>query len=62
MDQETGIRSGDILEDLAEVVNDTYKRKGVLIIPAFAVGRVQTFMHHLWTLKKDKEFRTYRYF
>lgn len=43
----------DILDELADVVNETYNRRGVLIIPAFAVGRAQSLMHYLWLLKKQ---------
>lgn len=44
----------DVLEEIEEVVNRTYKRGGVLIIPAFAVGRAQSLMHYLWILKNQK--------
>lgn len=41
--------------DLAKVVNETFDRGGVLLIPAFAVGRVQELLYHLQQLmKKDK--------
>lgn len=43
----------DVIDELADVVNETYKRRGVLIIPAFAVGRAQSLMHYLWLLKKQ---------
>jgi metallo-beta-lactamase family protein len=36
---------------LAEVVNRTAARGGVVVIPAFAVGRAQTIMYHLHLLK-----------
>ena len=38
---------------LAEVVNRTAARGGVVIIPAFAVGRAQTMLYQLYRLKKD---------
>lgn len=39
---------------LAEVVNDTVKRGGVLVIPAFAVGRTQEILYHLDNLERAK--------
>lgn len=39
---------------LAEVVNDTVKRGGVLVIPAFAVGRTQDILYHLGVLERAK--------
>lgn len=39
---------------LAEVVNDTAKRGGVLVIPAFAVGRTQELLFHLDNLERAK--------
>lgn len=37
----------DVAGDLEAVVNKTAERKGVLLIPAFAVGRAQLVMHYL---------------
>ncbi len=39
---------------LAEVINRTAARGGVVIIPSFAVGRAQTIMHHLAQLKAQR--------
>lgn len=44
----------DVLDELALVINENCKRNGVIVIPAFAVGRAQTLMYYLWTLKKQK--------
>jgi len=44
----------DPLAELAEVVNRTVKRGGVLVIPTFAVGRAQTLMYYLHLLKASK--------
>ncbi len=41
------------LDDLATVINETYKRKGVILIPAFAVGRTQTVMNDLSRLRSQ---------
>ena len=46
-------KNTDVLTELERVIHETYARKGVIIIPAFAVGRVQSLMHSLWTLKKQ---------
>lgn len=43
----------DVLEDLEKIINSTYQKKGVLLIPAFAVGRVQSFMYYLLMLRRD---------
>lgn len=36
---------GDVLEQLAAIINRTAARGGVLVIPAFAVGRAQMLLH-----------------
>lgn len=38
-------------EALEEVVTRTMRRGGTVVIPAFAVGRAQSLLHHLWKLK-----------
>jgi metallo-beta-lactamase family protein len=38
-------------EALAAVINRTASRGGSVLIPAFAVGRAQTLLYHLWKLK-----------
>ena len=38
-------------EALEEVVTRTVRRGGTVIIPAFAVGRAQSLLHHLWKLQ-----------
>lgn len=40
--------------ELAEIVNRTAKRKGVLVVPAFAVGRAQTLLYFIHLLKAEK--------
>jgi len=42
-------------EDLARVVSETVKRNGLLIIPAFAVGRTQDLVYHLHELFESRE-------
>lgn len=43
--------SGDPLQLLGNVVNRVVKRGGSIVIPAFAVGRTQTFMYYLRQLE-----------
>lgn len=38
---------------LAEIINDTVKRGGNIVIPAFAVGRTQTILYYLQKLLKE---------
>ncbi len=44
----------DVRSDLAQIVNDTYDRKGVIVIPAFAVGRTQEIVYDLHQLADQK--------
>lgn len=46
-------KNRDSLDDLAESINETYQRGGVVLIPAFAVGRAQSLMYDLAVLKKE---------
>jgi metallo-beta-lactamase family protein len=46
--------SADPLAALAEVVNRTAARGGVVVIPAFAVGRAQLLLHMIHLLKQDR--------
>jgi len=41
----------DVAEQLAKIVNTTVGRGGTVMLPAFAVGRAQTFMHLLTQLR-----------
>jgi metallo-beta-lactamase family protein len=52
---------GDRLHDgagmkdaLADIINRTYRRRGVVIIPSFAVGRTQTLLFYLRELKAEE--------
>lgn len=47
-------READPLVALAEVVNRTAARGGMLVIPAFAVGRAQTILHCIQRLKQSR--------
>lgn len=44
----------DPMGTLADAVNDTVKRGGVLVIPAFAVGRTQEILYRLRLLEGEK--------
>lgn len=41
----------DPKEDLAAIINRTAKRKGALVVPAFAVGRAQALLYYIHLLK-----------
>jgi metallo-beta-lactamase family protein len=43
--------SVDATEALGAVVERTIKRGGTVVIPAFAVGRAQSLLYHLWKLR-----------
>ncbi len=45
---------GDPAELLAQVVNRVVKRGGSIVIPAFAIGRTQTFMYYLRQLEDQQ--------
>ncbi len=38
--------------DLERIVNETFRNEGVVLMPAFAVGRTQTLLYHLHQLMK----------
>ena len=44
----------DPVDQLEEVINRTVKRNGVVIIPAFSVGRSQSFLYAIHLLKSQK--------
>ncbi len=45
----------DVEEELSEIINETIRKNGNLIIPSFAVERLQTLVFLLWKLyKKNK--------
>lgn len=43
----------DVLDELAEVINLTAERDGVVLIPAFAVGRTQMVLHLIDKLRRS---------
>lgn len=42
----------DPMEALGEIIERTVRRGGTIVIPAFAVGRAQLLLYHLWMLKQ----------
>jgi metallo-beta-lactamase family protein len=48
-------QAGDAAELLADVVNRVAKRGGSIVIPAFAIGRTQTFMYYLRELEDQQK-------
>lgn len=47
-------REGDALAQLADVINRTAARGGIVVVPAFAVGRAQAVLHLVQQLKADR--------
>src|SRR6516162_9407718 len=45
--------AGDPLQVLGDIVNRVVKRGGSIVIPAFAIGRTQTFMYYLRQLEDE---------
>jgi metallo-beta-lactamase family protein len=45
--------SGNPAVELEQIINDTVNGGGVLLIPAFAVGRTQTLLHYLHVLMEE---------
>ena len=45
---------GNPAEELAQIVNRVVKRGGSIVIPAFAIGRTQTFMYYLRQLEDQQ--------
>lgn len=43
---------GDAVEALGEVIDRTVRRGGTVVIPAFAVGRAQSLIQHLWLVRQ----------
>jgi metallo-beta-lactamase family protein len=46
---------GETLDALARVINETVQRNGVLVIPAFAVGRTQTLLFNIRELEEQQK-------
>lgn len=48
----------DPMEALGEVIERTVRRGGTVVIPAFAVGRTQALLYHIWMLKQADRLRS----
>jgi metallo-beta-lactamase family protein len=48
----------DPMEALGAVIERTVRRGGAVVIPAFAVGRTQVLLYHLWMLKQAGRIRS----
>ena len=44
----------DALFELETIINNTFNKGGTVVIPSFAVERVQTMMYLIWQLKKEE--------
>lgn len=42
-------------KELAQIINDTAKRGGSLVVPAFALGRTQTLLYYIRELKASEQ-------
>lgn len=49
---------GDPTEMLGSIIERTVQRGGTIVIPAFAVGRAQSLLYHLWKLKSSGRLST----
>lgn len=49
---------GDAVASLSEVINRSVQRGGVLLVPAFAVGRTQTLLYVIRQLEEEKRIPT----
>lgn len=45
----------DPAADLERIINETFQRGGVVLIPAFAVGRTQVLLYHLHSLMEENK-------
>lgn len=48
-------RKVDAAAALKEVIDRTVRRGGTVIVPAFAIGRTQSLLYELWTLKMSRQ-------
>ena len=46
--------AGSVPDELADIVNQTAKRGGAIVIPSFAIGRTQTLMYYLRQLEEEQ--------
>lgn len=53
--------NNDVSFDLELFINNTIQKNGNVIIPSFAVERVQTMMYYLWQLRKENRIPKVQY-
>lgn len=53
--------NNDVSFDLELYINNTIQKNGNVIIPSFAVERVQTMMYYLWQLRKENRIPKVQY-
>ncbi|GGD52511.1 MBL fold metallo-hydrolase RNA specificity domain-containing protein [Lacimicrobium alkaliphilum] len=53
---------GDTLEQLEQILRDTWKRGGNVMIPSFAVGRTQELLFHLGCLRQQNKLDSWQIF
>ena len=46
--------SNDVMFELEQIINNTFRKGGNVVIPSFAVERAQVVMYLLWQLKEQK--------
>ena len=51
----------DVLLELESIINNTVNRNGNVVIPSFAVERVQTMMYLIWQLRKQDRIPNIKY-
>ncbi len=52
----------NILNELEKIILEAYSEKGVILVPAFAVGRAMSIMHYLSILKKQNRIPSFPMF
>jgi metallo-beta-lactamase family protein len=46
--------NNDVMFELEQIINNTFQKGGNVVIPSFAVERVQSVMYLIWKLKEQK--------
>ncbi|RUA11518.1 MAG: MBL fold metallo-hydrolase [Flavobacteriia bacterium] len=44
----------DMIPEIEDIANQTFRRNGILFVPSFSVERAQLMMYIFWQLKKEK--------
>ena len=43
----------DVVQDFAQIITETFRRGGNVVIPAFAIGRTQVILYYIRKIKED---------